>query len=110
MIKIMLFVIAIPAFIVLLNSVCSINAMNAKTHDCIRWANIFIAIGSGAAVMSAISSVTQDYWLWHSVKLDLFGFAMVSAGHAAIYLFSRRNCECKICSYSIEKHKETKEC
>jgi len=106
----LLFIMALPAIPVLLNSVCSINAMSISTEWPIRWANISIAVGAGAEIAAFFSVISVDYGTWTGIKFMITGAFMINLGYAILYISNRRKCECRNCVYTIGKHNSIKEC
>lgn len=87
MTKFLLFILALPAFPILLRSVHAINKMSHKTCDVIRWAYITIAIGSGAEIMAFFSAYSMQNGTWTGIKTMLFGAFCINVGYAILHIY-----------------------
>lgn len=87
-------ILSIPAFIVLLHTICVINAMSPKSSELIRWSNIAIGLGTGMEIIALLSVYSAPYATWEGIKIMFGGAIMMNFGYAVLYLVGCKKCDC----------------
>ena len=90
MTKMFLIILSIPAFVILLNAICAINAMSICTKELLRWSYILIALGSGIEIAALFAVYSIDHGTWAGIKMMFSGAIMMNFGYCGLYFADRR--------------------